>query len=85
MVLDQDIQGSDPFALWKEVLGVLSEKEGKVIKHRFGIGDIEPQTLEQVGNVMGVTRERIRQIEAKALRKLRQKAHAVDLKVEDYL
>ncbi len=51
--------------------GILTEKESRVLIMRFGIGGIEPMTLEQVGTVMGVTRERIRQIESKALRKLR--------------
>jgi len=51
--------------------GILTEKESQVIVMRFGIGGIEPMALEQVGAVMGVTRERIRQIESKALRKLR--------------
>jgi len=49
----------------------LSDKELEVIKMRFGIGDVEPMTLEQIGNVLGVTRERVRQIESKVLRKLR--------------
>lgn len=55
----------------KEVLATLTEREQKVLIRRFGILDGQPQTLEQVGEDMKVTRERIRQIEAKALRKLR--------------
>lgn len=55
----------------QEVLAELNERERKVISLRFGIEDGYPRTLEEVGNIFEVTRERIRQIEAKALRKLR--------------
>ena len=55
----------------QEVLSELNERERKVISLRFGIEDGYPRTLEEVGNIFNVTRERIRQIEAKALRKLR--------------
>lgn len=55
----------------QEVIETLSEREQKVLKLRFGINDGNPRTLEEVGSLFGVTRERIRQIEAKALRKLR--------------
>ena len=55
----------------EEVLCELTEREGKVIKLRFGIEDGVPKTLEEVGRIYNVTRERIRQIEAKALEKLR--------------
>ena len=51
-----------------------------MIRMRFGIGGTEPMTLEQVGVAFGVTRERIRQIEAKALRKLRASPRAQHLK-----
>lgn len=54
-----------------EVLGALSDREAKVLKMRFGLNGARPMTLEEVGQKFGVTRERIRQIEAKALRKLR--------------
>ena len=53
------------------VLGSLTEREKSVLRYRFGIGDGCPRTLEEVGKMFRVTRERIRQIEAKALRKLR--------------
>ena len=55
----------------QDVLSDLNERERKVISLRFGIDDGYPRTLEEVGNIFDVTRERIRQIEAKALRKLR--------------
>ena len=55
----------------QDVLSELNERERKVISLRFGIEDGYPRTLEEVGNIFDVTRERIRQIEAKALRKLR--------------
>jgi RNA polymerase primary sigma factor len=55
----------------EDVLTTLTEREKKVLKLRFGIGDGCPRTLEEVGRQYNVTRERIRQIEAKALRKLR--------------
>lgn len=66
-----------------EVLDTLSERERKVLELRFGIADMKPKTLEEVGKVFGVTRERIRQIEAKALRKLRHPSRSRKLK--DYL
>ena len=53
------------------VLNTLTEREEKVLRLRFGIGDGYPRTLEEVGQIFNVTRERVRQIEAKALRKLR--------------
>jgi len=55
----------------EEVLGTLTEREKKVLRLRFGIGDGYPRTLEEVGKMFKVTRERVRQIEGKALRKLR--------------
>ena len=55
----------------QDVLSDLNERERKVISLRFGIDDGYPRTLEEVGSIFKVTRERIRQIEAKALRKLR--------------
>jgi len=66
-----------------EVLLTLTEREEKVIKLRFGLEDGKCRTLEEVGQMFGVTRERIRQIEAKALRKLRHPSRSRKLK--DYM
>ena len=65
------------------VINQLSDREQKVLKLRFGLGDGKPRTLEEVGKEFNVTRERIRQIEAKALRKLRHPSRSKQLK--DYL
>lgn len=62
------------------VLDTLTEREQNVLKLRFGLEDGRPRTLEEVGQVFGVTRERIRQIEAKALRKLRHPSRSKKLK-----
>lgn len=67
----------------EEVLGTLTEREQKVLKLRFGLEDGRARTLEEVGKEFQVTRERIRQIEAKALRKLRHPSRSKKLK--DYL
>ena len=64
-----------------KVLNTLAEKEKEVIMMRFGLDDGEPKTLEEVGKIYGVTKERIRQIEIKALRKLRQPFRQALLKV----
>lgn len=75
------------FILLKEqlddVLDTLTDREKRVLELRFGIEDGRPRTLEEVGKVFRVTRERIRQIEAKALRKLRHPSRSKKLK--DYL
>lgn len=67
----------------EEVLGTLTEREQKVLRLRFGLDDGRARTLEEVGKEFNVTRERIRQIEAKALRKLRHPSRSRKLK--DYL
>ena len=72
------------YAMLKEqmddVLATLTERERKVLKLRFGINDGYPRTLEEVGSIFNVTRERVRQIEAKALRKLRHPTRSRKLK-----
>ena len=67
----------------EEVLGSLSDREAKVLRLRFGLDGNKQMTLEEVGKVFGVTRERIRQIEAKALRKLKHPSRRK--KLQDYL
>ena len=67
----------------EEILGDLNERERYIIRQRFGLDDGHPRTLEEVGKEMGVTRERIRQIEAKALRKLRHPSRSK--KIKDFL
>jgi len=64
----------------RRVLSTLSRREEKVIRLRFGLGDGTPRTLEEVGSIFQVTRERVRQIEAKALRKLRHPSRCRKLK-----
>jgi len=62
------------------VLDTLTDREKRILELRFGIEDGRPRTLEEVGKEFGVTRERIRQIEAKALRKLRHPTRSKKLK-----
>ncbi|MBO4309543.1 MAG: RNA polymerase sigma factor RpoD [Lachnospiraceae bacterium] len=66
-----------------EVLGTLTDREERVLRLRFGMDDGKARTLEEVGKEFSVTRERIRQIEAKALRKLRQRSRSG--KLRDYI
>ena len=66
-----------------EVLGTLTDREQQVLRLRFGLDDGRPRTLEEVGRIFHVTRERIRQIEAKALRKLKHPSKS--RKLEGYL
>ena len=63
-----------------EVLNTLNDREKRVLSLRFGLGDGRARTLEEVGKEFNVTRERIRQIEAKALRKLRHPSRSRKLK-----
>ena len=65
-----------------DVMSDLTDREEKVLRLRYGIGDGKPRTLEEVGKEFGVTRERIRQIEAKAIRKLRHPTR--QKKLDDY-
>jgi RNA polymerase primary sigma factor len=67
----------------KTLLGALTEREQKILKLRFGLEDGKYHTLEEVGQEFSVTRERIRQIEAKALAKLRK--HKDSKKLHDYI
>jgi RNA polymerase primary sigma factor len=67
----------------KDILDSLTVRERRVLRLRFGLDDGQSRTLEEVGQKMGVTRERVRQIEAKALRKLRHPLRSRKLK--DYL
>ncbi len=67
----------------EEVLSTLNDREKKVLIMRFGLEDGRPRTLEEVGKAFGVTRERIRQIEAKAIRKLKHPSRSK--KLRDYL
>lgn len=60
---------------------IANPKEQKILKLRFGWDDNHPKTLEEIGTIYGVTRERIRQIEGKALRKLRQNTRSHRIKV----
>ncbi len=64
----------------EEALKSLTDREGRVLKMRFGLGDGNEHTLEEVGQQFKVTRERIRQIEAKALRKLKHPSRSRKLK-----
>jgi RNA polymerase primary sigma factor len=89
-IQDESMPGPDDVAArqllreqMQNVLGLLSERERKVLEMRYGLKDGQAHTLEEVGQAFGVTRERIRQIEAKALRKLRHPTRS--RKLRDYL
>ena len=71
---------SEPAEQTKKVLATLTPREEQVLRMRFGIGEKSDHTLEEVGHEFAVTRERIRQIEAKALRKLRHPSRSKRLK-----
>ena len=62
-------------AIVESLMRGLAWREQEVLERRFGFGEQEPQTLEEIGRVFGVTRERIRQIEARALEKMQRKVH----------
>jgi RNA polymerase primary sigma factor len=63
----------------KKLLNSLTERERIVVIHRFGLGDLKPYTLEEIGRLLGVTRERVRQIEVQALEKLRNPRRSEEL------
>jgi len=67
----------------RSILDALGEREREVLEMRFGLKDGESHTLEEVGRAFGVTRERVRQIESKALRKLRHPGRS--RKLRDFL
>ncbi|MDD2246580.1 MAG: sigma-70 family RNA polymerase sigma factor [Proteiniphilum sp.] len=67
-------------SLTADAIGTLKWRESVVLQYRFGLLDDEPLTLEQVGNIYGLTRERIRQIEAKAIKKMRHPSRSTVLK-----
>ncbi|MFQ5354368.1 MAG: sigma-70 family RNA polymerase sigma factor, partial [Thermodesulfobacteriota bacterium] len=80
MVPHDEILSNDLSGRMNEVLSTLTPREEKVLRMRFGIGESQDHTLEEVGAYFEVTRERIRQIEAKALRKLRHPKRCRQLK-----
>jgi len=80
-VAHDEMMNSDLSGQMSEILSTLSPREEKVLRMRFGIGENKDYTLEEVGAYLHVTRERIRQIEAKALRKLRHPKRCNKLKV----
>jgi RNA polymerase primary sigma factor len=67
---DDQVAGHERRQQLEEALEALNERTRKVIEARFGLNDRDPATLEQVGSEIGVTRERVRQIETRALREL---------------
>ena len=82
---EKSMNKKQSFSELRTILSSLTEREANVIIARFGLNGQEAQTLEQVGHHFNVTRERIRQIEAKALRKLRNKASHLNARAENYL
>jgi RNA polymerase primary sigma factor len=75
---DALLEGVDRFELVSKAMETFSDAEKKILALRFGLDDAEPQTLDTIGQSFGVTRERIRQIEAKSLMKLRKLMEAQD-------
>ena len=75
----EDIEAEDLRCKVREILNKLSERERTVLIERYGLDDGDEKTLEQVGLKLGITRERVRQIEARAFRKLRHPSQAKEL------
>lgn len=82
---DERLDRQELCAALEEALNTLTEREKNILLHRYGFVDGEEWTLEQIGKMQGVTRSRIRQIEAKALRKLRHpsRAYLIEIYKED--
>ena len=83
LLVEDIVTGRDLRRALEDVMSTLTQKEQKILRLRFGLDDGRARTLEEVGKQFNVTRERIRQIEAKALRKLRHPSRA--RKIKDYL
>ena len=75
-----DVEGQDRSKVIREILNKLTDRERTVLIDRYGLDDDVEKTLEQVGQKLGITRERVRQIEAKAFRKLRHPSRSKKLK-----
>jgi len=67
---DEEFLTACEIAKLNELLGIIDEREALILRLRYGFGDAEPMTLKEIGEVVGLTRERVRQIEGEALRKL---------------
>ncbi|MEJ5172710.1 MAG: RNA polymerase sigma factor RpoD/SigA [Hydrogenothermaceae bacterium] len=78
--VEEDIVKEDLERLVKEMLETLSEREKKILIHRYGLFGEEPKTLSEVGQIVGISRERVRQIESRLLKKLRKLAMKRSLK-----
>ena len=68
---DQIVLDSDELRHMRELLSVIDEREAKILKLRYGLDGEDPMTLKEIGHRIGLTRERVRQIEHETLRKLR--------------
>ncbi|MBI5587017.1 MAG: RNA polymerase sigma factor RpoD/SigA [Deltaproteobacteria bacterium] len=82
---ERSLEDSDRVEKIRKLLGILDESERTILKLRFGFDHEEPHTLEEIGNSFGVTRERVRQIECKALGKLRDLARRADISSMEHI